>query len=89
MLLLTFRRPSLPLKSIMKLFVITFLWGIILASHAYAGDIKQRKEHIREMEAKVSMLAENRKKRSESILKEFKVPINKHLPMLLMLNLAV
>jgi Domain of unknown function (DUF4272) len=54
---------------------------IVLSSqYVYAGDIKERKVHIKEMEAKVSKLSEERKIRSESILKEFNVPINKYLP---------
>ena len=79
-MLLTLGRLTLSLRDIMKLLFITFLCGIIFTSNVIAGDIKQRKEHIKKMEAKVSTLAENRKQRSESILKEFKVPINKHLP---------
>ncbi len=43
-------------------------------------DLNERKEHIRQMETKISELAQKRKTRSEHILKKLNVPINIYLP---------
>lgn len=45
-----------------------------------ASDLNDRKEHIKNMEVKVSKEAQDRKNRSESILSAKNVPINAHLP---------
>lgn len=49
-------------------------------SGVLASDLNKRKEHIKNMEEKISKEANDRKNRSESILKELNVPINTHLP---------
>ncbi|MDR6984907.1 hypothetical protein J2X32_003562 [Rheinheimera pacifica] len=60
-----------------KLFLV---FTAYLAVNVYASDLNERKEHIKNMETKVSVAADNRKARSETILSKHKVPINDHLP---------
>jgi hypothetical protein len=52
----------------------------LLVGSTSASDLEKRKEHIKEMEVKISKEASDRKSRSEVILKERNVPINSHLP---------
>ena len=60
-----------------KLFII---FAAFVSVNIGASDLNERKEHIRKMETKVSQIAENRKVRSETVLKKNKVPINESLP---------
>ena len=62
----------------MKLLSIILL--VILSGVVMASDLNERKEHIKAMEVKISKESQDRKNRSESILRLQKVSINRNLP---------
>jgi hypothetical protein len=55
---------------------------MLSSNYLLADHFKERKEHAREMEEKVSMLAKDRKIRSEEVLSTLKVSVNKQLPLI-------
>ena len=61
------------MKTIFFVLLTCFSWQVL------ASDLNDRKEHIKNMEAKISKSAQDRKARSETILGKYNVPINKSL----------
>ena len=60
--------------------ILSIILLIVASNVVLASDITERKEHIKSMEQKTSKESQDRKNRSESILKTQNVPINAHLP---------
>ena len=56
------------------------LFMAVYALNVSASDINERKEYIENMEGMVSIASDERKTRSESILGQHNVPVNKNLP---------
>ena len=56
------------------------LFMAVYALNVSASDINERKEYIENMEGLVSIASDERKTRSESILGQHNVPVNKNLP---------
>jgi Domain of unknown function (DUF4272) len=53
---------------------------VLMSCSVIGANINERKDHIEKMENKVSKEAEDRKERSEKILKALNIPINPNLP---------
>ncbi|MGR5559350.1 DUF4272 domain-containing protein [Vibrio fortis] len=62
----------------MKKLLLVLALGYVMDVNA--SDISERREHIEQMEAKISISSAKRKFRSEQILSKYNVPINKNLP---------
>ena len=62
----------------MKKLLLVLALGYVMDVNA--SDISERREHIEQMETKISISSAKRKFRSEQILSKYDVPINKNLP---------
>jgi hypothetical protein len=60
--------------------ILSIILLVYLSNAVMASDLNERKEYIKSMEQKTPKEAQDRKNRSENILRTQQVPVNTHLP---------